>query len=362
MDHEQYLRTLYYGIENPTAYTGKASLWRKIKQDGLDKEITLPDLQKWLEEQYTYTLHRPYKKPSVYRKTITSGVDDQWQCDLLELRSFSDVNDGYNYALCAIDCFSKFAWVVPLKAKSGAETCHAFKKIFALGRVPTKIQFDEGKEFYNSFVTKLLEEHLIKIFSTHSGQKASLAERFIRTIKSRLWKYFTAHETRQWVDVIQKLVEDYNNTFHSIVKMTPVQASLPENSLIVWQNMYHPYLIAKYGPALFKVGQTVRISKYRNVFTKGYLANFTEEFFKIKQVLIGRPTVYKLEDLKGEELSGIFYEEELSAFSETSETTYKVEKVLGKKTVKGKKFVLVKYKGWPEKFNEWIPAENVTDK
>jgi len=106
----------------------------------------------------------------------------------------------------------------------------------------------------------------------------------------------------------------------------------------------------------------VRIAKYKSIFDKGYLPNYTEEFFKIKEVKIGIPVVYKLEDVKGEDLNGIFYEDELSPYSETEESTYKVEKVLSKKTIKGKKFVLVKYKGWPDKFNEWLPAENVTSK
>jgi len=319
-------------------------------------------LQKWLDEQYTYSLHRPYKKPTVYRKVITSSVDDQWQADLLELREFSDTNDQYNYLICSIDCFSRFVWVKLLHRKTGSETCDAFKKIFEKGRIPNKLQVDEGREFYNEEVKRLLNEHKIEYFSTHAGQKASMIERFIRTIKSRLWKYFTANETREWTDVIQDLVHDYNNSFHTTIKMTPVEASKPENSLTVWQNIYHPYLIAKHGEAKFKVGQTVRISKYKRTFDKGFLPNFTEEFFKIKQVLYGTPIVYKLEDLKGEDLSGIFYENELSPYTMTDETTYKVEKVLGKKTIKGKKLVLVQYKGWPDKFNEWVPAENVTNK
>jgi len=118
-------------------------------------------------------------------------------------------------------------------------------------------------------------------------------------------------------------------------------------------------LAAKYDTPKFKVGQTVRIQKYKRIFDKGYLPNFTEEFFKIKQVQMGRPVVYRLEDLKGEDLMGIFYESELSPYNESEETTYKVEKVLGKKKIKGKDYVLVKYKGWPDKFNEWLPKENV---
>jgi hypothetical protein len=362
MDYEQYLRKLYYGIDSPTAFTGKNSLLRKIKQDGFAKEITGEKLDEWLQKQYTYSLHKTYRKPSVYRRVLTSFVDDQWQADLLELREFSDVNKGFNYVLCVIDCFSKYAWVVSLKTKTGLETRNAFAKIFELGRIPSKLQVDEGREFYNENVKKLLEDHKIQFFSTHAGQKASIVERFIRTIKSRLWKYFTANETRQWENVIHDLTSDYNDTFHTSIKMTPTQASLPENSLNVFQNLYHPYLIAKHGLAKFKVGETVRISKYKKTFDKGYLPNYTEEFFKIKQVHYGTPTVYSLEDLKNESVSGIFYEDELSAFTESDETSYKVEQVLAKKTVKGKKMLFVSYMGWPEKFNEWIPAENVTNK
>ena len=362
MNHEQYLRSLYYGIESPTAYTGLTSLWKKLKQDGLDKEITRDELQKWLEGQYVYTLHKPYKKPTVYRKTLTSGIDNQWQADLVEMREFSDSNEGYNYLLCVIDCFSKFAWVEAMKTKTGLETCSSFERIFEKGRLPAKIQFDEGKEFYNEPVKSLLKERGIEYFSTHGGQKASIVERFNRTLKTRMWKYFTANETRKWIDVVQSLVDDYNNSFHRTIYMTPSEASNPDNTLKVWHHMYSPQLIVKHGQPKYKVGQTVRISKYNSFFSKGYLPNFTEEFFKIKQVLIGTPTVYKLDDLKGEELEGIFYAEELSPFDESSDMTYKVEKVLGKKTVKGKKFVLVKYKGWPDKFNEWIPANNLTDK
>ena len=127
--------------------------------------------------------------------------------------------------------------------------------------------------------------------------------------------------------------------------MTPIEASKPENSPLVWYNLYGAYLAAEYGQPKFKVGETVRISKYKTVFDKDYLPNYSEEFFKIKQVKIRRPIVYELEDTKGEELTGIYYEDELSPYDVTKETTYKVEKVLGKKTVKGKKYVLVKYKG-----------------
>jgi len=151
-----------------------------------------------------------------------------------------------------------------------------------------------------------------------------------------MWKYFTAHETRRWIDTYDRLVEGYNNTFHRSVKMTPIKASKPENSPLVWYNFYEAYLAVKYGQPKFKVSETVRILKYETVFDKGYFPNYSKEFFKIKQVKIGRPIVYELKDTKKEELTGIYYEDELSPYDVTEKTTYKVEKVLLKKLLKVK--------------------------
>src|SRR5208282_596844 len=100
MSTELYLRQMYYDANSPISYTSLNNLWRKIKQDKKDKDISLEELKKWLEEQYTYSLHKPYKRPSIYRKTITPGIDDLWQADLVEMREFSDSNEGYNYLLC----------------------------------------------------------------------------------------------------------------------------------------------------------------------------------------------------------------------------------------------------------------------
>ena len=223
--NESYLRKLYYDVDSPVAYTSEINLWKQIRKDGKAKEITRDDLMKWLEEQNTYTLHKPYKKPSVYRKTMVRNVDQQWQADLVEMREFAKDNEDFNYILVVIDCFSRYAWVEPLKSKSGSETAKAFEQIFENGRQPLKIHFDEGKEFYNRQVKSVLENKKIEYFSTFSDKKASIVERFNRTLKSRMYKYFTEHETRKWIDVIQKIIDGYNNSYHSTIKMTPEEAS-----------------------------------------------------------------------------------------------------------------------------------------
>jgi len=143
--------------------------------------------------------------------------------------------------------------------------------------------------------------------------------------------------------------------------MTAIQASKEESDNTVWWNLYGDTVIRDYGHAKYKPDQTVRISKYKSIFGKGYLPNFTEELFKVDQVVYGSPIVYKLEDLDGEEIKGIIYEEELSEFNTNDATLYQVEKILRRKKMKGKTYVLVKWKGYPDKFNSWEQLENVQD-
>jgi len=128
---------------------------------------------------------------------MVPGIDVQWQADLVEMREFSDFNDNYNYLLCVIDCYSKFAWCQKFKTKTGVEIKKAFEKILNNVRTPDKIQYDKCNEFYNEKVKNLFKEKDIEYFSTDSDKKASIVERFNRTLKTTMWKYFTTHETRR---------------------------------------------------------------------------------------------------------------------------------------------------------------------
>jgi len=207
---------------------------------------------------------------------------------------------------------------------------------------------------------QLLEEEGIEYFSTYLDKKAAIVERSNRTLKTRMWKYFTEKpslKTRTWLPVLHKFVNSYNNTTHSAISMTPTEASKEENHNNVWCNLFGDIVVSTYGHAKYKPGQTVKISKYKSIFGKGYLPNFTEQLFKVVQVIYGSPIVYKLEDLDGEEIKGIFYEEELSEYNTNDSTLYKVEKILKKKKIKGKIYALVKWEGHSDKFNSWEPIE-----
>ena len=180
MSNEQYLRHLYYDSDSPVAFSSIANIWRQIKKD--KKDIKYKELKSFLEEQPTYTLHKRELKKFQTRKVMVSYIDQQMQCDLVDMQKFSKTNKGFNYILTAIDIFSRYAWALPLKRKTGDEVVSQFKVIFD-DVIPEIIQFDDGKEFFNNKIYDLFKKHNIKYFSSKSEKKASIVERLNRTLK-----------------------------------------------------------------------------------------------------------------------------------------------------------------------------------
>ena len=161
---------------------------------------------------------------------------------------------------------------------------------------------DKGKEFYNKHLEDLLEKNGIQMYSTENEEKPSVVERWNRTIKSKMWKQFTVQGNTQYLDMLPKLVKEYNNAKHSSIKMTPIEASKKSNEGTVYFNLYGDMGQVTSKPK-FKVGDKVRISKYkRNVFKKGYTPNWTEELFIVDKIQYTNPITYKLKDLRGEDI------------------------------------------------------------
>ena len=180
------------------------------------------------------------------------------------MQACSKFNRGIKYLLAVIDVFSKYGYLIPLKDKTGKSVASALKTIFK-ERKPEKMWVDKGKEFYNKDV-----KELIKLYSTENEEKFSVVERWIRTMKEKMWNYFTDNNTNRYVDILPDLVEDYNNTRHSSIKMTPVEASKKKNELTVWRNLYPEHLEIRDIKPKFSIGDKVRISKKKKTFEKGY--------------------------------------------------------------------------------------------
>ena len=266
-------------------------------------------------------------------------------------------NDGMKYILTVIDVFSKKAWALPIKNKGEKEMLAAFQRLLkeANPRKPERLQTDAGKEFLNKEVQGFLKRQHIHHFVSNSDKKAAVVERFNRTIKSRIWTYFTAHQTRRYLDILPQVLEAYNNTHHRSIGRAPNQVRKQDEAEI-WVRLYGDG--NKHAPRVSdaKKGQMVRVSKVKGVFDKGYIPNWSEEHFLVESQRSNPRKVFKLSDKGGEEIKGSWYPEEVQLIDKNR---YLIEKVIRKRTSKGVKELLVKWKGWPAKFNTWVPESDL---
>ena len=362
---EKVLRELYYDSKHPSAYTSVDNVYR-VAQKVLPT-LKRRDVDTWFQSQLTPTIHKPTRVSFPRNRVLVFNIDDQWQADLVDMSSKAKYNDGYTFILTCIDCFSKYAWAIPIMSKHGTEIVESLKHIFSTSaRKPKRLQTDKGKEFLNTKVHKFLQENNVQLFTTESDKKASIAERFNRTMKGRTYKYFTANNTYRYVDVLQSLIDGYNNTYHRSIKMKPINVR-PEHTIQIRQSLYGIRIkkvrgtenIKSLKPSAKKykyaIGDLVRITKARLTFNRGYLPNWSEEIFVVYNCQNFDKPLYYLRDFNAEEIKGGFYEQELQLVHEPEE--YRIEKVLKTKRVNGKVLHLVKWKGWSNKFNSWV--ENV---
>ena len=219
------------------------------------------------------------------------------------MQSLSRKNKGIKYLLCAIDLFSKYAFVVPLKDKKGISIVNALNKIIKQShRKPNKIWVDQGAEFYNHVFKKWLSDNDIIMYSTFNEGKSVVAERYIRPLKNKLYKHMTATGKNVYYDVLDDVYNEYNNTKHNTIKMKPIDIGDNKRVYIDEHNEKD---------SRFKVGDRVRISIFKNIFAKGYAPNWSTETFIINNVNDTVSYTYNLKDLNGEEIIGSFYDREL---------------------------------------------------
>ena len=256
------------------------------------------------------------------------------------MQSISKFNKRFRFLLCVIEFFSKYAWVVSLKDQRSVSIVDAFQKILDdSNRKPNKIWIDKGSEFYNNSFKTWLKDNDIEMYSINNEGKSVVAERFIRTLKNKIYKYMTAISKNVYIDKLDDIVNEYNNTYHRTIKMKPVDVK--DNTYIDFKKEVNDK------DPKFKVGDRVRISKYKNIFAKGYTPNWSEEVFVVSKIKNTVPWTYVINDLNGEEIIGTFYEKELQ---KTNQKEFRIEKVIKRKGDK----LYVKWKDYDNSFNSWI--------
>ena len=180
------------------------------------------------------------------RKVLVYYVYEQLQADLVFMDTKqtgpANQNDNYKYLLTVMDILSKYAWVMPLKDKTGKTITEAFEAILSTIK-PKLLQVDKGIEFYNKNFEAVLEKFNIKMFSTNSHKKAQIIERFNRTLKLRMFKLFDSQNSFRYIDKLQNLVNNYNNTIQTTIKMKPIDVIKPENYDLLINNYYNNFPI-----------------------------------------------------------------------------------------------------------------------
>src|SRR5271156_742941 len=346
------LNKIYY---DPNHYAGFGSVSQLSKASGISQK----NVEKWLQSQETYTLHKQSYKKFRTRQYRTSGIDHQWQADLCDMHQYAQANDGYKWILTVIDIFSRFGWAQPVKSKIATHVQEGFKKIFDAGRKPINLlQTDQGNEFQSAEMIRFFQSRKIKQFSVKSQFKAAIVERYNRTLRNRMQRYFTGKNTHRWVDVLPELVNSYNHSYHRTLGMRPVDVT-KTNEMELWdlQEKASTKKVAK--KTILKKGMYVRVSKTKWTFEKGYMPNWTTEIFQISDVLNTIPIQVKVIDLNGAEILGSWYTQEVQQVQLPE--VYKVEKVLAERKVGRKKQYFVKWVGYSDDFNQWIDQNQMTN-
>ena len=352
---EKRLKRIYYDPSHPAGLGSIAALAAAAR-------LSKKKVKEWLMKQSTYTLHRSARKRYPSRKYYVNTIDDQWQMDLADMVQVQSKNQGFRYILTCIDILSRHAWARPLKTKSGIEVAAAIEDIFTTsGRTPRRIQTDQGREFFNVHVQKLLKDRKVELFSVKSPKKAPLVERWNKTLKSRVWKMFTSNNNQKWLHELQNIVNAYNNSVHRVIKMKPADVN-KENAMIVWERLYGKDKRHQSTLKNIRRGDRVRISKVKGQFEKGYLPNWSREEFIVNDVNTKfLPTMVTLKDYHDDTIEGGFYADEIQKITRANDDdVYAVEKVIRQKRQHGVIWYLVKWLGYDDSFNSWIRKSDVT--
>ena len=315
------LSELWYDIKNNSAFTGINTLFRAVKERELP--YTRNQVIDWLKQQEVYQLYRPARRRFKRAPVITYGLNFLLECDLAFFPDLKWQMGNRNVVLVCIDVFSKFIMAEPIRSKKSMDVTAAFEKIFAK-RVPQLLRTDAGLEFLNSDVQSLFKKHGIHHYIARNAPKAANAERAIKTLKSKVYKY--AFKRKIVEQDFQNLVTGLNNTFNRRIGMKPSEVSI-YNSQVVFERLYPDLYknVFKKSKPLYNVGDVVRISKLKSAFQKGARQNFTSERFEVTRVLNTRsPPQYKLKSLEdNKEIYGTFFAQELMLATSVSSPTNK---------------------------------------
>lgn len=358
-DQRDYLKAIYFDPAHPASYQNPYRLYKFVRQDGRFT-LTLKQIKGWMDGQETYSLNRNVVRNFQRPRVLVTGIDDQWEADLASMDAYKDDNDGYRYLLFVIDVFSRYAWVEPIKSKHADQMIAAFQQVLSHNRKPKRLRTDAGSEFTSKRFENFIKGENIFHFTTNNEKQANYAERFIQTIKRKIFRSIVSSNNPRYIDDLPKFVESYNKAFHSGIQSEPINVNQTNEAKLWWQ-MYWPEPVEKKKKKRkykLEVGDLVRIMYKRTAFQREYNVRWSREIFKVKERFTRQDKfMYKITDWSDEPVKGTFYEHELQKTVEPA--VWKIERIVKYKGRGRTREALVEWKGWPKKFNTWVLASTL---
>lgn len=380
-DIDGYLSRQFYDPRKAASFSSPTKLFQQLERIGNPHKITFSQIQKWSRGQDTITMNPGrimQKKPRL--KVVTAKIGSMYDTDLLDLsqKRFKDANDQTAFLLICIDVFSRYARVAPLKSKSAADVLNGFKEILPQGKLnELSIRSDSGREYDNKLVSDYMKSKSINFYFATSSVKSNFAERFILTLKRRLFKFFYFNSTYRYIDRLQDIVTSYNNTFHSSISMTPAEVT-PENAQEVWDRQFFPPKEYRKGfqaahtrgphrrkrlkekSFQFEVGSACRISYLKSVFSRDYDQVYSGEIFFIRdRKVVQGQAVYYLKDYLGNDVKGLFYSFELRGIDHDPKKSFKIEKILKTRLKNGVEESLIRWQSWGKQYDSWERTSDI---
>lgn len=335
---------------HPTAFANAKTVYKYY--NGIYSLKRIKNILKSIE---SYSIHKEFHK-GLRNISYARYKRYQFQIDLCFLIDYAEWNDGVKYLLTVIDCFTRFAFIRTLNDKNSNTVLKAFQSIInSLDVKPLNVVCDRGNEFVNKNFINYCNQNKIKLIQPKSNIHAAYVERFNRTIQNLIFKFMTENSTNRYIDHLEDILLSYNSRFHRMINMSPIEAENNPNAELHINNMIslRESKINKRKPKL-QIGDLVRISKQKNTFTRGYQPQSQIEIFKIQKISSNKriPLYYLSNYEENENIEGGFYEFELTP---VNIETFRIEKVLKRRTYRGEKQILVKWLGYSDKYNQWIP-------
>lgn len=354
-----YLSNIYFDPKHEASFSGLERLYAFVRKD---KKFDIPKsiIEEWLQQQEVYTTHAIKKKSKFQTPVVVPGLKYQFDIDTGFLPS--NAKKGLKQFILAIDVFSRKVAARAIKSLKSREVVTALQEILNDLGFPKKIRTDQGTEYKNKDVKKLLDELRIEHYVAYPPNKANYAERAIRSIKNTLYKFMQSQKSKQWTDeMLQAVVEGYNKREHSSIGMAPNKVT-KRNEADIWFQQQADNMRNTPSPIPFKfqLNDAVRVRIFKSSFEKDFQIKFSQQIYFIADRFTSYNTNrYILKSFLNEIVSGSYSEDELFKVIIDKDTAFRVERVLSRKVEDGEKYVKVRWEGYDARYDSWIKADEL---